>query len=254
MKWTKKEKLFIDKLNSILREKEKIIVHKVKEYIRQMEEKTATDAFTNDFEVYVEVAYFAKDAGDPFYTYEPSFIYSEIDNDKGFTLLNDGEDWSEGRFPFTEPCCYLMHNLWLDSPYSNLVCTIHSIWIDIHIKDQNIFSVENKLPRRKTRSIRKLNIGTTRTEDSSELYKEANKGNEEAVQQLLLLHLQDVVQTARQVFKPGITVEELMTAGINALRRYFKIYKNADKLTWVIRQSMLQELEEKDLLPKPFED
>ena len=95
--------------------------------------------------------------------------------------------------------------------------------------------------------MRQLNV-TGKIIDETELYRKANAGNEEAIQRLILLHLDSIVKVAKQHFTPGITVEELMTAGRNDLKEYFKTHNDDDKMVWWIRQAVLKVLNEKNLL------
>ncbi len=67
----------------------------------------------------------------------------------GFGLLKDKRDWREecSIHPKLENgYCYLMHDLCY---HSNLniaqLCSIGTIWIDLHVRDQSIAEVDNKL-------------------------------------------------------------------------------------------------------------
>jgi DNA-directed RNA polymerase sigma subunit (sigma70/sigma32) len=99
--------------------------------------------------------------------------------------------------------------------------------------------------------MQKPNI-TTMAKDLAELYRKANAGDEEAVQQLLLLNVEYVVSLTKQYYRPGVTAEELIMAGMNGLKQYFKTHKNDEYLIWHIKQSILMELKERNLLPEPI--
>jgi hypothetical protein len=124
---------FLNRLNNFLHKKEKEILNKAAFYRSFYEAEISKNEFTNDFEIDIEVVYYKV------------IVDDEIELHKyvlGFELLYDAEDWYEGGsiFPKLENgYCYLMHDLCYHSKLSiEQVCSIGTVWIDLHVRDQSI--------------------------------------------------------------------------------------------------------------------
>ena len=113
---SKKQIAKLNKINKLLIEKEKEILKRVDELLKQGIERTKHDlTFTSDNILDVEVQYFMPSNDDPSHTYSSSFYFKDL-SDKEFRdeLLGDGKNHEEYGFAVLEnPYCYL-HTLKYD--------------------------------------------------------------------------------------------------------------------------------------------
>ena len=136
---SKKQIAKLNKINKLLIEKEKKILERVDELLKQGNERTKNDlTFTSDHMLDVEVDYYIPSNDDPSHTYSSSFSFKDL-SDKDFRakLLGDGKNHEEYGFPVLEnPYCYLLHDLLDHSHLGQKVYDINMIWIDIVIYNQ----------------------------------------------------------------------------------------------------------------------
>ena len=136
---SKKQIAKLNKINKLLIEKEKEILKRVDELLKQGIERTKNDlTFTSDHMLDVEVQYFIPSNDNPSHTYWSSFCFKDL-SDKEFRdeLLGDGKNHDEYGFPVLEnPYCYLLHDLLDHSHLGQKVYDINMIWIDIVMYNQ----------------------------------------------------------------------------------------------------------------------
>ena len=136
---SKKQIAKLNKINKLLIEKEKKILERVDELLKQGIERTKNDlTFTSDHMLDVEVQYYIPSNDNPSHTYWSSFCFKDL-SDKEFRdeLLGDGKNHDEYGFPVLEnPYCYLLHDLLDHSHLGQKVYDINMIWIDIVMYNQ----------------------------------------------------------------------------------------------------------------------
>ena len=134
---TPKRIVYLNRLNRLLKEKEKQIVAIATEYLSQIKRKIESkDSFTTDYNLVAEVQYCLKNGSGPAHVYWAPVRY-EGDEKERFGLLCSDEDWREPYMPILdEPYCYLLHDLIDHSRLGSNLFKISSIWIDIQLCDQ----------------------------------------------------------------------------------------------------------------------
>lgn len=144
--YSKKKIAKLNKINKLLIEKEKKILERVDELLKQGIERTKHNlTFTSDHMLDVEVQYYIASNDNPSHTYSSSFYFKDP-SDKEFRdeLLGDGKDHDESGFPLLEdPYCYLLHDLLDHSHLGQKVCDINMIWIDIVMYNQEGINIRS---------------------------------------------------------------------------------------------------------------
>lgn len=137
--YSKKQIAKLNKINKLLIEKEKKILERVDELLKQGVERTRQNlTFTSDHMLDVEVQYYMPSNDNPSHIYRSSFYFKYLLS-KEFRdeLLGDGENHDEHGFPVLEdPYCYLLHDLLDHSHLGQKVYDINRIWIDIVMYNQ----------------------------------------------------------------------------------------------------------------------
>ncbi len=123
----------LNKLNRILIEKQKMIMERLAVYSELLDNRICTkNNFTQDYDIVLTINYYTKENGNPIHICNHFCDESSI---------CDITDWVDPCMPLMpvldEPCCYLLHDLIVNSRIGKKLFKIDSIWINIKIEDQN---------------------------------------------------------------------------------------------------------------------
>lgn len=137
--YSENEILWLNKLNDFLTTKEKEIVTRVNEILKQeLCRKGNRLNFTTDHMLIVRVEYYIPSLDDPAHEFNAHYSFRDLLEDiPELRPLCDGENHNEPGFPLLEsPYCYLVHDLLDHSHLGDKVYEINRIWIDLESIEQ----------------------------------------------------------------------------------------------------------------------
>jgi hypothetical protein len=136
--FSKDEKVFLDKLNNILLQKEQELQSRCKELFDRYNKRLAKNGGDlDDFEVEIVIEYWVSGSGPQTTKYIYCDIIRQAESTGPLTLFALNDDFMEEHWPrLSKKWCYLLHALYAHSNLGKRVFNITMLDFEIQIREQ----------------------------------------------------------------------------------------------------------------------